>query len=421
MPNGPTLRSRSTTVSYKETATYNKTAAGNSSINKSKNAPAPSKSAASTLKKSSPTASTALNSLSSRSSLTTVRTSLSTHSNTSKPTPTGTKNSLLDKIICIESRLKQIEEGSVQQTRLAAIEAVFAQLKTENSDLQLTIEQLKSDLERVQHALLFLSDLEDKYKTAEDSCTRLSADNEILKKRIGELSLESSTLKLEVSSLKSEIHKLNNKQNLQAESSTLLNQGISEEQQELNSNIVIRGVDLTNTTSDLESNRVYESIRAHLGIENDEAFNPESVKVIPSSIAKPTTAKTIQVRFRSVIAKRQFLQIRRTKKDILPTDLGIVQNSKKAILITEQLTRDNQQLLYAARSLRSSHKFKFVWSNNGQILVRPQQNSNVIRISDISQVNELRSNLGLSPFVFPKNGRLPASLNLESLENNSLS
>lgn len=81
------------------------------------------------------------------------------------------------------------------------------------------------------------------------------------------------------------------------------------------------------------------------------------------------------------------------KKDILPRDIGIIQNTRKALLITEQLTRSNQELLYRARSLRESNNFKFVWSNNGQILARRRHRSKVIRILDIEHVERLKQDL----------------------------
>lgn len=171
--------------------------------------------------------------------------------------------------------------------------------------------------------------------------------------------------------------------------------------------------------SESEPKKVFEAIRTHLDITNDDIFDPISITVLPSANSKPTASKTIQVRFRSVVAKRQFLQVRRTKKHISPADLNLVQDSKKAILITEQLTRSNQELLYAARSLRNTHKFKFVWSNNGQILVRQQQGSKVTRITDISQINELRATINLNPLTLPRNGRLPTDANLESPKSNS--
>lgn len=130
----------------------------------------------------------------------------------------------------------------------------------------------------------------------------------------------------------------------------------------LNTLLLIRGVEVTDNTSEKDLFRNYNKIRHNLCLSNIVDFAAVSVKILPSFnkiTNKGRRSAKIQVVLPTVSAKRQFLQIRRTKKDI-----DIVQKSRKPLLITEELTRKNQELFYAARSLRESHKFKFVWSNN---------------------------------------------------------
>lgn len=121
-------------------------------------------------------------------------------------------------------------------------------------------------------------------------------------------------------------------------------------------------------------------------------FNPVSVQTLTTG-KDNTSHRPLQVWLQSAIAKRHFLQARRSKKDIFPADIGLTQHSRKQVLITEQLTRPNQELMYQARSLRGSGGYKFVWSNNGQILVRKQQNSRVIRILNEQHINQLKRDL----------------------------
>lgn len=322
----------------------------------------------------------------------TIRTSLNTKSQST--TPAGEKESLNDRIIHIESRIRQIENHSGKQTTIASIEDNIALLKTENSELRRSIDQLKSDLEQIQHVLLELE--------------HVKADNEDSKKRITELSSENAALRLEVTHLKTKT--------TISTSPLEAYDCASHQQQQLNSNVVIRGIV---QSTDVEPESVFKKIRAHLGILNDEAFNPLSVTLLQRASTQPSTTQTIQVKFESVAVKRQFLQIKRAKKEIFTSDIGIEQNTPKAILITEQLTKDNQQLLFAARSLRTTHKFKFVWSCNGQVLVRPQQNSRVTRITDIAQVNDLRATINLTPLTVGKNGRLQSSSNIEPAQSNT--
>lgn len=224
----------------------------------------------------------------------------------------------------------------------------------------------------------------------EASHSKLEAENIQLRELLTGLISEVRTLKEQVDQLKS--------------AQTTIDSGISLEQQELNSNIIIRGVALSQETPESELLAVFSGLRTHLGIADIENLAPVSVKVLnPDSDKAKTTSRPLQVRLRSISAKRQFLQVRRTKTVISTADIGINQHSHHSVLITEHLTRQNQELLYQARSLRGRDGYKFVWSNNGQILVRKHQNSKVIRISDSAQVNHLRSELQLPPLNL--NGR----------------
>lgn len=118
---------------------------------------------------------------------------------------------------------------------------------------------------------------------------------------------------------------------------------------------------------------------------------PVSESVLPSTSSR--ARGPLQVQLQSVAVKKQFLQVRRTKKDILPADFGIIQKNKRPILITEQLTRQNRELLFKARSLGGGDGYKFVWSSNGQVLASKTPNSKVIRITDIEHVNCLIAEL----------------------------
>lgn len=199
---------------------------------------------------------------------------------------------------------------TTQESRLTAIEAAHNHLKAENVALHQTIAQLKSDLESVQIVLVEFCDSESKLKEYQETNKLLSDENSVLKRTISALRSETNTLQQEVIQFRSEIKQVYNQ------------------------------------------------------------HQPAAVKVLhPQNSHKLKSASTIQVQLKSVDAKREFLQIRRVKKDILPTDIGFKQSSNKPILITEQLTKSNQQLLYAARSLRGENKFKYVWSNNGQIFL----------------------------------------------------
>lgn len=204
----------------------------------------------------------------------------------------------------------------------------------------------------------------------------LEEENCRFKELIEELRTELSEHKKEISLLKS--------QALSTES------GISVAQEEINRNIVIRGLEITSESTPESVSTAFVGLCSHLGISSLE-FEPESIEVVKAEPNNSTTSfRPLKVRFQTITAKRNFLQIRRVKKDIYPKDLGLTQKNNQPLRINEQLTRSNQELLFQARSLRGSGNFKFVWSCNGQILVRKEHRSRVIRVRDLQHLETLR-------------------------------
>lgn len=249
-----------------------------------------------------------------------------------------------------------------------------------------------------------VSSLEPRLTALEALITKLSAENSELLQTVNNLQLELTQFKNQI------------EQQRAAVSSTENN--ISLDQQELNTNIVIRGVEVKEDTPTSELLAVYEGLRSHLNISNEADLLPVSVSVLKSNSAKPNTSiRPIRVQLPTVAAKAKLLQVRRVKKDIHPSDIGLNSASRRPILISEQLTRSNQELLYQARSLRGQDKFKFVWSTNGQILARQKENSKVIRIIDCAHVNRLRAEFHLEPL--PEHGRLHTSTTIQHDSNNT--
>lgn len=227
-------------------------------------------------------------------------------------------------------------------------------------------------------------------KTLESRVTALEA-------LVSQLTSENSDLRQLVSSLQLEVAQCKDRVEQHRTATTSSENNISLDQQELNSNIVIRGVEVKEDTPESELLAVYEGIRSHLNISEESDLAPVSVSVLSSNPAKSNNFRPFLVQLPTVAAKVKFLQIRRIKKDILLSDIGINSTSRRPILISEQLTRTNQELLFQARSLRGQNKFKFVWSTNGQILARHSEKSKVIRIIDTAHVNRLREEFNLEP------------------------
>lgn len=290
--------------------------------------------------------------------------------------------SLLEKINSINSRIEAFEENTSQERRISAIESAFETFKLENSDLQQTVSILRSDLESVQFVLVQLCELETKVAESNNSVRRLTEENETLKITVAELKTETAILKSEVSDLSKRVE-------LQNKASASNDFNITQGQLEINPNIIVRGLNLPVDSSEAQLSSVYTGLRNHLGISDISEFDPVRVQLLSTNNNK---SSILQVCLQSSSAKKQFLQIRRTKKDIYPSDIGLTNQHRKPILVSEQLTRSNQELLFRARSLRGAGGYKFIWSSNGQILARKSQNCRVIRILNeqhVSQLNKL--------------------------------
>lgn len=218
--------------------------------------------------------------------------------------------------------------------------------------------------------------------------TRLSA----LEKANSELQGEVKELKETVSSQKVIIDKF-------VLLSSAEEKGISAEQEEINKNIVIRGIDLPETPTDQFLVDTFNNIRSHIGIEGEDDISPLGAVLLHPSNNNNLTGKprAIVVKFKSISAKRSFLLARRTKFDIRPSDIKVSQRSNRPLVITEQLTDKNQRLLFDARSLRGPSGFKYVWSSNGQVLLRLRKHSKVIRVLDHNQIELLRIKHNIAP------------------------
>jgi len=233
-------------------------------------------------------------------------------------------------------------------------------------------------------------------ETVRSQETRISA----LEVLVSQLVSVNSDLRQTISNLQTEVTQCKNLIQQHQSSVIASENNISLDQQDLNTNIVIRGVDVKEDTPESELLSVYEGLRSHLKISGEADLAPVSVAILSSNPAKVNiSSRPIRVQLPSVTAKAKFLQVRRVKKDIFLSDIGINNGSRRHVLISEQLTRTNQELLYQARSLRGQNKFKFVWSSNGQILARQRENSKVIRIADTAHVNRLREELNLEPLT----------------------
>lgn len=352
----------------------------------------------------------------------TLSTSKATAASVTAPSAVNSRRSSTTN--CSQPRISNVSKAPIS-TRLSSVSNSSAQKKTGNLNAPSEVkilsekitqfeskigeiislyEQLKEENFRLQYVVAELTELQTKFVESEESSNQLRSENENLRTAIVELKSEISELSSRVqcnqstdnenlqrisSQFESELSVLSGDiQQLKSTKSLSFKQPDTD-QQLLNCNIIIRGADAKIDTPESDLLAVYSGLRSHLGIADVAEFDPISIKTINTNSVNKNTAKPIQVQLQSVGAKRKFLQVRRVKKNISQIDIGIKGTTSHPILVTEELTRSNQELLFQARSLRGQTNYKFVWS---------RQNSKVIRIVDSSHVNQLRSALNLEPF-----------------------
>lgn len=159
---------------------------------------------------------------------------------------------------------------------------------------------------------------------------------------------------------------------------------ISVEQAKINSNLVIKGAKIAPESDEGFLRNCFEKIRNKLGVSGQTEFDPVDI-----STEHNQSSSQIIVKLSSAKAKKKLLQIKRTKNPIHPLDLEVAQENNRSILIVEHLTKENQNLLYKARSLRESAGYKYVWSSNGQILIRKRNRPKVQRVINFNQIEDL--------------------------------
>lgn len=107
------------------------------------------------------------------------------------------------------------------------------------------------------------------------------------------------------------------------------------DQQDVNTNIVIRGVDVNENTPETELLAVYEAIRSHINISDVTVLTPVSVAVLsPNPTSSNTSFRPIRVQLPSVAAKKKLLQIIKVKRDILYSNIGIKNACRCPIVIS---------------------------------------------------------------------------------------
>lgn len=187
---------------------------------------------------------------------------------------------------------------------------------------------------------------------------KVQEENQILKARI--LSLESSKSTVSVCS----------------------------EQDNLLANVVIAGIpnmaaDLSKTVLDIAS-----TCDENLEISADQILNVD--RLFAQSEDTPASKKIahipVIVKFADIGTKTSFLKALKMKKDLIGEEIGLVGSRK--IFASDQLTSSNFKIIRKARALRQKGAFKHAWIQNSTVLIREKEDSKIIAIRNIYELNK---------------------------------
>lgn len=101
-----------------------------------------------------------------------------------------------------------------------------------------------------------------------------------------------------------------------------------------------------------------------------------------SSISADTSAqrpRNISVRFARRATRDALLHAARVRRGLSTNDLG-VNGPALRVYVNERLTRTNRQLFYNARQAGSQHRWKYVWTRDGKIYARKEDNIKAERV-----------------------------------------
>lgn len=157
------------------------------------------------------------------------------------------------------------------------------------------------------------------------------------------------------------------------------------QQHHIGNNVVIKGVpDLEDNTNDLQG--VIQSIFSAVGCPELQE-DIISMQRIGRHRTSPSTSKKshrlILVRFKKNESKQQLLSMKK-KKQISLASLHMngtpIGTSKEFIFVDDHQTPHSSNLMFLARKLKKEGKLKYVWSKNGFVMVKKDENAAAKRI-----------------------------------------
>lgn len=136
----------------------------------------------------------------------------------------------------------------------------------------------------------------------------------------------------------------------------------------------------------IENMEILNKIGNLLGVETQDSDIKKVYRVKDKHFPKNDI---MVIEFCEQITKTKLLAARRGKS-IFTTDLNI-SRKKQQIYLNQYLVKDNYQLLKYTRKLKLESGFKFVWSDNGQILAKRKEGDKAMLITSKDEVDRIIS------------------------------
>ena len=92
------------------------------------------------------------------------------------------------------------------------------------------------------------------------------------------------------------------------------------------------------------------------------------------------------VKFKSVQKRMDVFTNRRKFAGKNFSDIGI---ETEKIYINENLTPTTRSLFYHANTLKKTHKWKYIWTRNGNIKLRKYDHTQIVTIKNISDLDKI--------------------------------
>jgi Baculovirus FP protein len=243
-------------------------------------------------------------------------------------------------LVKIQVGLQNKDEPSLEtvsqaiSTILSTLQEVVTALKSQATSYSELLNESKQQTKTIEKLVLELGEVKNENK-------ELKSVNEVLSSKVNDLEQYSKNYNLEV-------------------------QGIPEQDNENTYTIV------TAVANKLGSNITEDDI--------------EFCHRLRKSVRNPARPASIIVKFYSRQIKEIVLSGKKRYKELRASDLDLDSHNNNKVYINEHLTAVNKNLFYLARNAKQSLGFKYAWTKNGNVFLRKDEVSPVIRVNKPADV-----------------------------------